>query len=291
MCSCWHQALKITLLQIHFSVDLWRDRSWTCSMVYTELKPTGRKAIRLLSRAGRVWAGRLEASAGRWSKPRMCVLSVKKSCWRKQPVSYCRCVGPGSRFHSLLFQDGADVLAAFVALVARTWPPYSIISPNTAHPAGDIQHASRKNHRHIFADVISLGSNLLIFTKKLLGKCWFVQADFLDPHLPPVLASPRFGCHNNIHVSCMKVWADHQGLSEGEETGRISALWGRYRWKTLQSSSQPLKERSKTDTWEFCVTAAGSVFQVSKWPPWPSQSEKDLHMCHQQFEYIIVYLK
>lgn len=102
MCSCWHQALKITLLQIHFSVDLWRDRSWTCSMVYTELKPTGRKAIRLLSRAGRVWAGRLEASAGRWSKPRMCVLSVKKSCWRKQPVSYCRCVGPGSRFHSVI---------------------------------------------------------------------------------------------------------------------------------------------------------------------------------------------
>lgn len=51
-----------------------------------------------------------------------------------------------------------------------------------------------------------------------------MQAYFLDPHVPPVLVSPRFGGRNNVHVSCMKVWADHQGLSEGEETEGFTSL-------------------------------------------------------------------
>lgn len=33
-----------------------------------------------------------------------------------------------------------------------------------------------------------------------------------------VLVSARFGCGNNVHISCMKVWADHQKQSDQEET-------------------------------------------------------------------------
>jgi E3 ubiquitin-protein ligase ZSWIM2 len=42
------------------------------------------------------------------------------------------------------------------------------------------------------------------------GKC------LLPPTVIPYVLSLRFGCGNNVHISCMKVWADHQARPEGE---------------------------------------------------------------------------
>ncbi|XP_053493931.1 E3 ubiquitin-protein ligase ZSWIM2 isoform X2 [Ictalurus furcatus] len=42
--------------------------------------------------------------------------------------------------------------------------------------------------------------------------CPICQEELLRKRLP--VAHCRFGCGNNIHISCMKVWADHQGRSK-----------------------------------------------------------------------------
>ncbi|KAM7365694.1 hypothetical protein PAMP_016608 [Pampus punctatissimus] len=46
--------------------------------------------------------------------------------------------------------------------------------------------------------------------------CPICQEELLEKKLP--VSFCRFGCGNNVHISCMKVWADHQQLSNREET-------------------------------------------------------------------------
>nr|XP_046237879.1 E3 ubiquitin-protein ligase ZSWIM2 [Scatophagus argus] len=46
--------------------------------------------------------------------------------------------------------------------------------------------------------------------------CPICQEELLEKKQP--VSYCRFSCGNNVHISCMKVWADHQGLSEREET-------------------------------------------------------------------------
>ena len=132
MCSCWHVLLKITLPQMHFSTDSWRGRSWRCSTGHTKPKPTGRKTTRLLLLGPRAKqssrARRLEVSAGKPSKPRMCVLSVKRSCWRENSLcliagvwaalvglSHCYC------FSTSMFQYGVRYSSQ---LLLHHWPEH-----------------------------------------------------------------------------------------------------------------------------------------------------------------------
>uniref|UniRef100_A0A8C7PGF0 Zinc finger, SWIM-type containing 2 n=1 Tax=Oncorhynchus mykiss TaxID=8022 RepID=A0A8C7PGF0_ONCMY len=44
--------------------------------------------------------------------------------------------------------------------------------------------------------------------------CPICQEELLGKRLP--VSYCRFGCGNNVHISCMKVWADHQARPEGE---------------------------------------------------------------------------
>uniref|UniRef100_A0A8C7PJC1 Zinc finger, SWIM-type containing 2 n=1 Tax=Oncorhynchus mykiss TaxID=8022 RepID=A0A8C7PJC1_ONCMY len=44
--------------------------------------------------------------------------------------------------------------------------------------------------------------------------CPICQEELLGKRLP--VSYCRFGCGNNVHISCMKVWADHQACPEGE---------------------------------------------------------------------------
>ncbi|XP_037617635.1 E3 ubiquitin-protein ligase ZSWIM2 [Sebastes umbrosus] len=46
--------------------------------------------------------------------------------------------------------------------------------------------------------------------------CPICQEELLEKNLP--VSYCRFGCGNNVHISCMKVWADHQKQSDQEET-------------------------------------------------------------------------
>ncbi|XP_035005866.2 E3 ubiquitin-protein ligase ZSWIM2 [Hippoglossus stenolepis] len=46
--------------------------------------------------------------------------------------------------------------------------------------------------------------------------CPICQEELLERKLP--VSYCRFGCGNNVHISCMKVWADHQRLRGHEET-------------------------------------------------------------------------
>ncbi|XP_031415026.1 E3 ubiquitin-protein ligase ZSWIM2 [Clupea harengus] len=46
--------------------------------------------------------------------------------------------------------------------------------------------------------------------------CPICQEELLSKRLP--VAHCRFGCGNNIHISCMKVWADHQNRSDSDTT-------------------------------------------------------------------------
>ncbi|KAK2857058.1 hypothetical protein Q5P01_005793 [Channa striata] len=45
--------------------------------------------------------------------------------------------------------------------------------------------------------------------------CPICQEDLLEKKTPVTYC--RFGCGNNIHISCMKVWADHQKLSDSDD--------------------------------------------------------------------------
>ncbi|XP_032413030.1 E3 ubiquitin-protein ligase ZSWIM2 [Xiphophorus hellerii] len=49
----------------------------------------------------------------------------------------------------------------------------------------------------------------------------------------------RYGCGNSVHISCMKVWADHQGLSDGREMLRCPLC------RECFSSLQLLQEQAK----------------------------------------------
>ncbi|XP_016527787.1 E3 ubiquitin-protein ligase ZSWIM2 isoform X2 [Poecilia formosa] len=49
----------------------------------------------------------------------------------------------------------------------------------------------------------------------------------------------RYGCGNSVHISCMKVWADHQGLSVGQEMLRCPLC------RESFSSLQLLQEQAK----------------------------------------------
>ncbi|KAJ8004001.1 hypothetical protein DPEC_G00154260 [Dallia pectoralis] len=46
--------------------------------------------------------------------------------------------------------------------------------------------------------------------------CPICQEDMLAKRLP--VSYCRFGCGNNVHISCMKVWADHQAARPEEES-------------------------------------------------------------------------
>ncbi|XP_063068558.1 E3 ubiquitin-protein ligase ZSWIM2 [Engraulis encrasicolus] len=44
--------------------------------------------------------------------------------------------------------------------------------------------------------------------------CPICQEEFFSKHLP--VAHCRYGCGNSVHISCMKIWADHQPRSEND---------------------------------------------------------------------------
>ncbi|KAG7326985.1 hypothetical protein KOW79_010386 [Hemibagrus wyckioides] len=46
--------------------------------------------------------------------------------------------------------------------------------------------------------------------------CPICQEELIRKRLPVVYC--RFGCGNNVHISCMKVWADHQSRSKKQES-------------------------------------------------------------------------
>lgn len=144
----WHAALKITPLQRWLMerqiLEVLHGVHWTKAH-RTESDPPA-----ALSRL----AGRLEASAGRWSKPRMCVPSVK--------TRLCLTAGVSG------FQDAVDVLAAFVA---ERDTPFRTSSCWPAAVSVEISWHSQKRWGHLL-----------------------VQADFLPPHVPPALIPPRFCC-------------------------------------------------------------------------------------------------
>lgn len=44
--------------------------------------------------------------------------------------------------------------------------------------------------------------------------CPICQEEMLDKHLPVTYC--RYGCGNNVHIKCMKIWADHQRQTTGD---------------------------------------------------------------------------
>ncbi|XP_054480006.1 E3 ubiquitin-protein ligase ZSWIM2 [Anoplopoma fimbria] len=56
----------------------------------------------------------------------------------------------------------------------------------------------------------------------------------------------RFGCGNNVHISCMKVWADHQRLSDREETVKCPLC--REDFSSLKLLQEQVKNAAKLST-------------------------------------------
>ncbi|TNN49329.1 E3 ubiquitin-protein ligase Zswim2 [Liparis tanakae] len=61
--------------------------------------------------------------------------------------------------------------------------------------------------------------------------CPICQEGLLEKKLP--VSHCRFGCGNNVHVSCMKVWAEHQGPSDGDEAVRCPLCRERFSSRKL----------------------------------------------------------
>ncbi|TMS11653.1 E3 ubiquitin-protein ligase Zswim2 [Larimichthys crocea] len=74
--------------------------------------------------------------------------------------------------------------------------------------------------------------------------CPICQEELLEKNLP--VSYCRFGCGNNVHISCMKVWADHQRLSDREETVKCPLC--REDFSSLKSLQEQVKNAAKLFT-------------------------------------------
>ncbi|KAK3557521.1 hypothetical protein QTP70_028335 [Hemibagrus guttatus] len=67
--------------------------------------------------------------------------------------------------------------------------------------------------------------------------CPICQEELIRKRLP--VAHCRFGCGNNVHISCMKVWADHQSRSETD--GMVNCPLCRENFGTLKMLHELVK--------------------------------------------------
>ncbi|KAG8004464.1 E3 ubiquitin-protein ligase Zswim2, partial [Nibea albiflora] len=74
--------------------------------------------------------------------------------------------------------------------------------------------------------------------------CPICQEELLEKKLP--VSYCRFGCGNNVHISCMKVWADHQRLSDREDTVKCPLC--REDFSSLKSLQEQVKNAAKLFT-------------------------------------------
>lgn len=103
--------------------------------------------------------------------------------------------------------------------------PYSIVSHTTGHPAVDLQGGKPA---HIFS------CNKIRF-KSRLKRLFHFSTKYSYALSAAVFVSSRFGCGNNVHISCMKVWADHQKLSDSEDMVKCPLCREDFiSWKVLQ---------------------------------------------------------
>ncbi|KAM9334154.1 E3 ubiquitin-protein ligase ZSWIM2 [Symphorus nematophorus] len=71
--------------------------------------------------------------------------------------------------------------------------------------------------------------------------CPICQEELLEKKQP--VSYCRFGCGNSVHISCMKVWADHQRLSDREETVKCPLC--REDFSSLKSLQEQVKNAAK----------------------------------------------
>ncbi|MCI4375908.1 hypothetical protein PGIGA_G00114880 [Pangasianodon gigas] len=74
--------------------------------------------------------------------------------------------------------------------------------------------------------------------------CPICQEELLRKRLPVVHC--RFGCGNNVHISCMKVWADHQSRSETD--GMVKCPLCRENFSTLKMLLEQVKNAGQLCT-------------------------------------------
>ncbi|XP_049426278.1 E3 ubiquitin-protein ligase ZSWIM2 [Epinephelus fuscoguttatus] len=74
--------------------------------------------------------------------------------------------------------------------------------------------------------------------------CPICQEELLEKKQP--VSYCRFGCGNNVHISCMKVWADHQRLSDREETVKCPLC--REDFSSLKFIQEQMKNAAKLFT-------------------------------------------
>ncbi|XP_053170236.1 E3 ubiquitin-protein ligase ZSWIM2 [Scomber japonicus] len=74
--------------------------------------------------------------------------------------------------------------------------------------------------------------------------CPICQEELLEKKQP--VSYCRFGCGNNVHISCMKVWADHQQLSDREETVRCPLC--REDFSSLKLLQEQVKNAARLST-------------------------------------------
>ncbi|XP_034533568.1 E3 ubiquitin-protein ligase ZSWIM2 isoform X2 [Notolabrus celidotus] len=74
--------------------------------------------------------------------------------------------------------------------------------------------------------------------------CPICQEELLEKKQP--VSYCRFGCGNNVHISCMKVWADHQRLSDKEETVKCPLC--REDFSSLKMLQEQVKNAAKLCT-------------------------------------------
>ncbi|XP_035488880.2 E3 ubiquitin-protein ligase ZSWIM2 isoform X2 [Scophthalmus maximus] len=74
--------------------------------------------------------------------------------------------------------------------------------------------------------------------------CPICQEELLEKKLP--VSHCRFGCGNNVHISCMKVWADHQKLTGHVET--VTCPLCREAFSTVKLLEEQVKNATKLFT-------------------------------------------
>ncbi|XP_068575758.1 E3 ubiquitin-protein ligase ZSWIM2 [Cebidichthys violaceus] len=91
----------------------------------------------------------------------------------------------------------------------------------------EVLHGLHRTKDHRTENDPSAASGSQPVTGQEAGNVWrkVIQAQDVCPICREVLLEKkqpvsycRFGCGNNVHISCMKVWADHQRLSDRKET-------------------------------------------------------------------------
>lgn len=170
----------------------------------------------------------------------VCPICQEELLEKQHPVSYCRCVDDFDSglvwvgvsdyycFSKIMFWDDVRCSWTFAALLPRAWPHIALWVTQL-----DIQLLTYGAFGgNIFSAVIKSGSNLdkrghFIFRYKEMMHSYALSAAIFVFH--------RFGCGNNVHISCMEVWADHQKLSGSEDMVKCPLCREDFiSWKLLQ---------------------------------------------------------